>query len=441
MKNKLCYHLILIISIFFFLLLLPHYGVLATEIEDELETQIDSREPRSFVATQFTLLNVRQNNFDEYECMVEGEMTSIFVPNWETFATGYWYEYRGTNCTCPMTPRGIAAMVDWALLVPCLFGNINQPPKTIFVHNYMLSHFVESTLYFMNPNYRFVLITGGTDLTIPRSIDKRYRPLRGFSNQADGGRYYQTLLTDPRIIHWFSENHDLTNPKISTLPTGMVGVNSDSALDDLQYTSNATSVLDRPLKFMVSDRIRTGGRGQWDLRAEVSRKCANSSLCFAPPKTMINDFLEIPHSIFLQQLVSVPFVACVHGGGIDPSPKAWEAILHGTIPIVQHSTLTDGYEKLPVMFINNWDELFTNPEQAEILLKNWLHKLAPFYGKNSELRLKTLNKLKASYWMEQVYHHVDNYYQNHQNESSSNNTDNNSNLRPHHRRLRSRISL
>ena len=65
-----------------------------------------------------------------------------------------------------MVPRGIATMVDWALMVPCLFGKVHVPPRTVFVHNYFLPHFIESTLKFMDPNYRFVLISGGTDLSM-----------------------------------------------------------------------------------------------------------------------------------------------------------------------------------------------------------------------------------------------------------------------------------
>ena len=40
--------------------------------------------------------------------------------------------------SCPMEPTGIAATCDWALLVPCLFGDITKPPKTVFVHTLML---------------------------------------------------------------------------------------------------------------------------------------------------------------------------------------------------------------------------------------------------------------------------------------------------------------
>jgi hypothetical protein len=136
-------------------------------------------------------------------------------------AYSYWFETRSPYSSCEMMPLGVSTQVDWALMIPCMFGNPNKPPSTIFVHNYMLPHFIESTLHFMDPTYRFVLLSGGTDLTIPRGAgDQRYHLLRGFSQGPDGGSYFQKLLNDPRLIHWFCENHDLEHPKLSTLPTG-----------------------------------------------------------------------------------------------------------------------------------------------------------------------------------------------------------------------------
>ena len=102
-----------------------------------------------------------------------------------------------------------------------MYGNPHKIPTTIYVNTFIMPHFVESTLKAIDPSARFVLITAGDDLTIPRSIDLRYPVLRGFSRTDDGGKYYHQLLSDPRIIHWFIENHDMVHPKISTIPTGM----------------------------------------------------------------------------------------------------------------------------------------------------------------------------------------------------------------------------
>ena len=74
---------LLIILSFFFVCC-----VLTSNIEDELETEIDSREPRSFTDRQYKVLSVRQEGFRDISCVdyESKENDSIFVPNWELFA-------------------------------------------------------------------------------------------------------------------------------------------------------------------------------------------------------------------------------------------------------------------------------------------------------------------------------------------------------------------
>ena len=48
------------------------------------------------------------------------------------------------------------------------------------------------------------------------------------------------------------------------------------------------------------------------------------------------------------------------------------------------------YERLPVMFVDNWaSDLFENPH-AEALLEETRKRLAPFYAEGSALRKRTL---------------------------------------------------
>lgn len=84
----------------------------------------------------------------------------------------------------------------------------------------MLPHFVQHTLKAIDPTFRFILVTGGVDMTIPRSFFCPYPPwkLPGFSESMDSS--WGKLLNDRRIVHWFAENHDMNHPKLSTLPTG-----------------------------------------------------------------------------------------------------------------------------------------------------------------------------------------------------------------------------
>lgn len=158
---------------------------------------------------------------------------------------------------CPVTPIGIATHCDWALLVPCLFtATPHISPKLFFVSTMFLPHFVESTLPRMEQNARFVLISAGVDMTVPRSFFNYGPKLRGFSG--DMGSYWGKILNDPRVIHWYCENHDLNHPKVSTLPTAFVA-NDRQHIDDFSDHPNRSEIVpltERPLKFIVSDKVR-----------------------------------------------------------------------------------------------------------------------------------------------------------------------------------------
>ena len=158
-------------------------GITGSNPEDEerFETEIDIREPRSFTDRTYSMLMVRHDGFKEMTCSnSNGDLSGRYVANWEVFASQYWYETRTPNCSCPITPKGIAAAADWAVLVPCLFGNVTKPPKLVYVSTMMLPHFSESTLRFMPLDWRFILISAGHDRTIPNSSgDRRYQALSG----------------------------------------------------------------------------------------------------------------------------------------------------------------------------------------------------------------------------------------------------------------------
>jgi hypothetical protein len=201
------------------------------------------------------------------------------------------------------------------------------------------------------------------------------------------------LLNSPQIIHWFAENHDMQHPKLSTLPTGLVGENPDERAD---FPDQILPLHKRPLLVMNADRIRRGS--QWVEREEVFHMCQNASFCMQPFEgAQARIGLGVTHKDFLSHLASVPFILCVHGGGIDPSPKAWESLLVGTIPIIRHSTCDDAYSQLPVAFVNNWSDLFQSSDPLG-MLQRWVDELAPYYEEGSRLRNETLEVSNHYVW-------------------------------------------
>ena len=232
------------------------------------------------------------------------------------------------------------------------------------------------------------------------------------------------MIKDPRIVHWYAENHDINHPKLSTLPTGFTKASYQAPLPSgVSYPDGDKFIaLDkRPLTVLHADRVRDG-RGQWSLRKSVEDMCDLIDWCVQPVENMKKRAAEkekeetevglvegdnggegeVTHEKFLEYLHNAPFIACVHGGGIDPSPKAFEAMYHGTIPIVRKSVLYDSYSKFPVAWVDSWEELFNATESArQAMMKGWIKELAPFYQKGSALRRQTLDRMKTAYWIEE----------------------------------------
>ena len=83
--------------------------------EDKFETEIDIREPRSFVKFRWNTLSVRPDVFTELICWSNGVEKHHQYPlhNYEYFAIDYRYNKRTPNCSCPQIPIGLAAACDW----------------------------------------------------------------------------------------------------------------------------------------------------------------------------------------------------------------------------------------------------------------------------------------------------------------------------------------
>jgi len=87
---------------------------------------------------------------------------------------------------------------------------------------------------------------------------------------------------------------------------------------------------------------------------------------------------------FLKQLKNHKFIICPEGNGID-THRLWETLYMGSIPIVKKTHALRGMEDLPILFVNEWNEI-----TKELLVQT--------YNKfqNKEWNY---NKLKIDYWL------------------------------------------
>ena len=273
---------------------------------------------------------------------------------------------------------GIAAKCDWVVLsdrhapkTALVRRTETQNPKTVFLS---LRNAQEALTFFADEvlpqiNGAFVLVSGSEDVTLPNQIDCRFPPFEAATHEA-----IRKIVAAPQIIHWFAENLDTVfAPNVSAFPTGMVFPDA-TALHDLAIPEVAPQS-ERPLTVLSAHRVRNGP--QWDTRQRVTNLAETVWAEFA--HSVVD---ELPEKDFLNLAGHHSFVLCVEGGGLDPSPKAWQALQYGAIPIMRHTAVSGAYRDLPCAYVDRWDQDQLSRER----LSAWKALLSPWF--DEELRRK-----------------------------------------------------
>ena len=68
------------------------------------------------------------------------------------------------------------------------------------------------------------------------------------------------------------------------------------------------------------------------------------------------DFKKYPFNDYLKKLKTFKYVISPEGNSVD-CHRIWESIYLGVIPIVKRHIALESFEDLPILFINNWDEI------------------------------------------------------------------------------------
>jgi len=289
--------------------------------------------------------------------------------------------------------NGIAALCDWAVLSDFThpFVHLHKNNQTTLPRHIFLSlrSPYDALKYFdeyILPGIRssFVLVSGSEDVTVPNQIDKRFRCYN--QNEKDT---ISKILDHPCLFHWFAENlDDDSHPKMSPIPLGML---FKEGMPAMGVTIPPISPLStRPLRVLCAHRFFEVE--QYEKRRYVSRLAKEYWLDFC---TCLEH--EVPEDEFVTLLKEHSFVLCVEGGGIDPSPKAWQAIMHGTVPIILDSALRSAYQKLPVVLVPQWDAKCIDAARLE----KWHREFSAIHD-DIKSRQEVINRLGIEYWWRKI---------------------------------------
>ena len=196
---------------------------------------------------------------------------------------------------------------------------------------------------------RFGLVTGDEDWGIPA----------GFSGS-------EQLLADPRVVCWFTQNYDGSDPnrKLMRLPIGL-DFHTISNRRKWGHWPATPAAQEAELEALLRAAPENGQRERrvhadfhfskhkqqvWgDDRAAVQRALeGNPDVHFQTRKLRR---LEL-----WREKTRYAFVVSPHGNGLD-CHRTWESLVLGNIVIVKRSSLDPMYEGLPVVIVDDWREV------------------------------------------------------------------------------------
>lgn len=291
-------------------------------------------------------------------------------------------------------PTGLPQRCDWVIGKRytqtrridngTVWGNISIYPKIIFIQTQNIQVFHDNILKCLNADERFIIIIGDCDMTTPRQTDKRFQ-------KRDTYKIWNQWLNDPRIIHIFVEHLDEWNhTKVTPIPLGMNP--KDAPLDIMQLDVDSiinrfpvvVPIQNRTLKVRLTNRQRDGN--QFAYRRKVRDLCNTTWQNYCV-------YDKAPNGrAYYRDIVSYPFILCVHGGGIDPNPQAWTALIVGTIPIIERFAGDSIYNNLPVLLVDKISELNLTTKN----LRKWRDERVYYF--EEPYRTNYTKKLMTDYW-------------------------------------------
>jgi len=228
--------------------------------------------------------------------------------------------------------------------------------------------------------YKFILVSGDSDETIPTSV-------------LDDNEFLKFMNND-NLIHWFSQNCVSNHRKITKMPIGM---DYHSITEGkIEWGKNISPIdQEKELEEIVASslpfherKVECFSNFHFSIHAYSPLGYSRSQVIEEVPNDLVYYTPEYSERLVSwQKQVEYAFVLSPCGNGID-CHRTWEALALGCIPIVKKSLMDDIYDGLPVLIVDNWSDI----------TKDLLEKTISDFKSKVFLTKKTTLK----YWVDKI---------------------------------------
>ena len=166
---------------------------------------------------------------------------------------------------------------------------------------------------------------------------------------------YRVRQAPPNLVRWFGNNVTADSGKVQGVPIGLPPLNAGYNSDDGMSGAGKRELL---LQLMED------GHEERNLVYMAHRNETNPQL-----RTQLYDMFggkdwatckggdkRIPYAEYIQDVSSHKYMICPSGAGLD-CHRVWESLYLGTVPIVQRSPAMEYFEELPIVFVDDFEEV------------------------------------------------------------------------------------
>jgi hypothetical protein len=259
---------------------------------------------------------------------------------------------------------------------------------TIHVSSSAIPTFAEKSKFI---KCKFILVSGDSDDTCPDNL---------FEYEND----FKKFIENDNLIHWYSVNCILlSHPKLTAMPIGLAYhhvYNEDipeeakkiiSPLKQeafIEKTNKNIPFWEREIKCYINFNFKMNyiySNFGYD-RYEAITKIPNN-LTFSEKEIVNRNDSWIKQSKYA-------FVVSPLGNGLD-CHRTWEALILGCIPIVKTSGIDNLYKDLPVLIVDDWNDV----------TKELLENVVNDFKEKHEKGLYNYDKLLLKYWVDKINSH------------------------------------
>ena len=252
------------------------------------------------------------------------------------------------------THRSPIPISDFDGLDPNWYSNM-YPGCVVHVCPQALPNFVSKVL--PSISVPFKLLTNNSDSTLP----------------TDYSAECSTILGNPFLIKWFSQNWEMDHEKVERIPIGM-DYHSLKPSGKPKFAWSSPELHSWGIKKIASEQERElltlkqfsphFSQRQikayanfhflmWTRYGKIDRKDALEKV---PRNLVFYEPIKTTRNVCWKNMAAHAFVLSPQGNGLD-CHRTWEALCLGCIPIVKSSGVNSLFSDLPVWIVNDWSEV------------------------------------------------------------------------------------